>query len=317
MLNKTYVPIEKEHLKEGCMPDFDLFEADDTKTHMSIHLQSGTVIDKQRRENLENLERIYILKDALPKYETYVKEHLKKLHNGALTPIQEKALEIYTNATKVVDEMFSNPETLENVKSVEVVVDNLVDTILHEEFAIESLLELIAHDYYTHTHSINVSIYALSLGAFLKMSKEELQELGEAALMHDLGKSKIENEIINKAGKLSDNEFEIMKKHPLYGYQIAKNLGVKNEKILSGIRHHHEKLDGKGYPDGVGGDKISYFARIIAVCDIFDALSTRRSYKEPMSTFDTLFLMKKNMPHHLDVKILNEFIKMFRHHDKE
>jgi HD-GYP domain-containing protein (c-di-GMP phosphodiesterase class II) len=309
----AYISIDKEHLDIGSKPDFDIFEADNTKTHMNIHLQSGSVVDSQTRENLANIERLYVMRDDLPKYETYVKEHIKKAHDGVISDVQSRAIEIYTNATKVVDEMFSNPDTLENVKSVESVVDNLVDTILHDEFAIESLLELIAHDYYTHTHSINVSIYALSLGTFLKMDKQELTELGESAIMHDLGKSKIDSSIINKPGKLTDDEFEEIKKHPLYGYQIAKNLGVRNENILSGIRHHHEKLDGRGYPDGISEEKISRFARIIAVCDIFDALSTRRSYKEPLNTFDTLMLMKKNMPHHLDMNILNEFIKMFKH----
>jgi HD-GYP domain-containing protein (c-di-GMP phosphodiesterase class II) len=131
-----------------------------------------------------------------------------------------------------------------------------------------------------------------------------------AAVLHDLGKSKIDYEIINKNGKLSDEEFAHMKCHPAFGHEIALKLGIDDERILSGIRHHHEKIQGGGYPDNLKGEQISYFARIIGVCDVFDALSTKRSYKDPMSSFESLLLMKQQMSEHLDMDIVNAFIKM-------
>ena len=88
------------------------------------------------------------------------------------------------------------------------------------------------------------------------------------------------------------------------------NLGITDERILSGIRHHHEKLTGDGYPDKLKGDEISYFARIIGVCDVFDALTTKRSYKDPMSTFESIKLMKEAMKGHLDFDIVNSLIRM-------
>ena len=173
-------------------------------------------------------------------------------------------------------------------------------------------MTIASHDYYTHTHSINVTIYALSLGSFLGIKGHALAELGEAALLHDLGKSKVDIEIINKNGKLTDKEFEEMKKHPLLGYTLGLKLGIKSRDVLEGIRHHHEKMDGSGYPLRMRGEKIPYFARIIGICDIFDALTSRRSYKEPMTSFDALLLMKTTMKEHIDPKLLNSMIKMFR-----
>ncbi len=171
-------------------------------------------------------------------------------------------------------------------------------------------MHVTAHDYYTHTHSINVSIYTLSLGSFLGITGKELEVLGMSAVLHDLGKSKIDYEIINKNGKLTDEEFTQMKHHPAYGHEIALSLGIEDERILSGIRHHHEKIEGGGYPDNLKGSQISQFARIIGVCDVFDALSTKRSYKDPMSSFESLRLMKQQMVGHLDMRMVDAFIKM-------
>jgi putative nucleotidyltransferase with HDIG domain len=173
-------------------------------------------------------------------------------------------------------------------------------------------MKIATHDYYTHTHSINVAIYALSLGSFLGFNEVELEELGEAALLHDLGKSKIASEIINKKGKLTIQEFEIIKKHPNYGVSLGLKLGIKNKKILEGIKYHHEKMDGSGYPSGLYRDEIPLYAKIIGICDIFDALTSQRSYKRAMTSFEALKLMKVDMNKHLDIKLLNQMILMFK-----
>lgn len=225
---------------------------------------------------------------------------------------EERSAAIYSNATRILDDLFSNPETLGNYESSKGVVDDLVDNILDDSFTLKSLLSIAEHDYYTHTHSINVCIYAVSLGSFLGMDKERLSELGEAALLHDLGKSKIPSEIINKNGKLSDKEFKRMMAHPSLGYAIGVKLGITNKRVLLGIKHHHEKFDGTGYPDGFMGNGIPIFARIIGLCDIFDALTSKRSYKEAMSTFEALKLMKLQMNSHIDLRLLESMVKMFR-----
>lgn len=171
-------------------------------------------------------------------------------------------------------------------------------------------MRITAHDYYTHTHSINVSVYTLSLGSYLGIEGNDLEVLGMAAILHDLGKSKVDYEIINKNGKLTDEEFAQMKHHPAFGHEIALKLNITDERVLTGIRHHHEKIEGGGYPDNLRGDQISQFARIIGVCDVFDALSTKRSYKDPMSSFESLLLMKQQMVGHLDMGMVDAFIRM-------
>ena len=218
---------------------------------------------------------------------------------------------VYDAATKSMLNLFDNPESLAHAQTSKVIVGSVMHLLTHDNATVESMMQIVANDYYTHTHSLNVSIYSLCFGQFLKFSDKDLSRLGESAMLHDLGKSKVDWAIINKNGKLTDEEFDSMKKHPASGDVLAKNLGVSDKDILSGIRHHHEKMDGKGYPDKLVKKDISLFARIIGICDVFDALTTKRSYKEPMHTFNAISIMRKEMATHLDQQLLISFIKMF------
>jgi len=312
-----YKSIDKRVLTEGEKLDFQLYIPNETKSAMGLFLQSDTLIDGDNKVRLREIEKLYINEDESVRYEAYVQKHIQTIALSEDISLDDKAIIVYEKASSVIDEMFRNPESLETAKNVKPVVDSFVHIILHDAKAVESLLKITAHDFYTHTHSINVSIYTLSLGSFLGIEGDDLKTLGMAAVLHDIGKSKVDYEIINKNGKLSEVEFEKMKKHPAEGHSIALKLGINDKRILSGIRHHHEKMDGGGYPDGIKEDKISQFARIIGVCDVFDALSTKRSYKDPMSSFESLRLMKQQMQGHLDMKMVDSFIKMLRKQESE
>jgi HD-GYP domain-containing protein (c-di-GMP phosphodiesterase class II) len=307
---KRYKSIDKRVITEGEKIDFTIYLRNETKTEMTLFLQSDTVVDSNNRSRLREVERLYIEDEDSLRYEAYVQKHIQSIARAEDIPMDSKALIIYERATSVINEMFHNPESLETIQNTKPLVNTIVEVILRDSGAIESLLKITAHDYYTHTHSLNVSIYALSLGNFLGINEKELEQLGMSAILHDIGKSQVDYDIINKNGTLSEQEFETMKGHPCLGYEIVQKLGINDPKILSGIRHHHEKINGKGYPDQIQGDEISLFARIIAVCDVFDALTTKRSYKSPMSTFEAIKLMKETMREHLDMKIVDSFIRM-------
>lgn len=317
MGQKRYKRIDKRLITEGSKIDFSLFQPNETKTAMSLFLQSDTAVDGNAKVRLREIEMLYVSEEEEKRYKAYVDSHLQVIARRSDIPVEEKGRMVYERASEAIDALFDSPESLENVKTAQPVVNSFIDMILRDHSAVESLMRITAHDYYTHTHSINVSIYTLSLGAFLGLGEEELQALGMAAILHDLGKSKIDYAIINKNGKLSDEEFAQMKNHAAFGHEIALNLGIMDERILSGIRHHHEKVEGGGYPDGILGEEISTFARIIGVCDVFDALSTKRSYKEPMSSFEALKLMKETMRGHLDMELVNAFIRMLHKREEE
>ncbi|AFV96353.1 MULTISPECIES: HD-GYP domain-containing protein [unclassified Sulfuricurvum] len=310
MNKKRYKAIDKRLITEGSQLDFNLFLTNEAKTAMSLFLQSDTAVDGNAKVKLREIESVYVSEEDEARYKAYVERHLQSIAKNSDIPTEQKARLVYEKASESMDLMFKNPESLENVKNAQPIVNNFIDIILRDRCAVESLMKITAHDYYTHTHSINVSIYTLSLGSFLGIDGKDLEVLGMAAILHDLGKSKIDYEIINKNGKLTDEEFAQMKHHPAFGHELALKLNLIDERILTAIRHHHEKIEGGGYPDNLKGDKISQFARIIGVCDVFDALSTKRSYKDPMSSFESLSLMKQQMVGHLDMNMVDAFIRM-------
>lgn len=163
-------------------------------------------------------------------------------------------------------------------------------------------------DEYTFKHSVDVATMAMIIAKKLGMSKKEIYDVGIAGLLHDIGKSKISNEILNKPGRLTEEEFAVMKTHATQGYQILKNKrGIKNE-IKLAVLQHHEKINGAGYPCGVLADKICPYAKIIAVADIYDALVTERPYKNGFSQRDAVEMIM-TMTEELDIDSLRGFMR--------
>jgi HD-GYP domain-containing protein (c-di-GMP phosphodiesterase class II) len=309
----AYVEIEKWFIDVGDILDFDLFLLEGNYSEKTIFLPKNSPVDVNTKSEMDKHHSLFVRQSDIPIYELFVDKVVQSAARNEKMPTTKKAAVIYRQASVILDEMFENPEELENVPKSKTVVDTFISTILKDKHAIESLMKITAYDYYTHTHSINVCIYSLSLGSYLELNSAMLEELGMSALMHDLGKCRVDSKITNKNGKLTESEFEAMKHHPLYGYTIAIKIGVHDRLVLDGIRHHHEKLDGTGYPDGLSGKNITLFARIIGVCDVFDALSTKRPYKDRLSSYDTLMLMKKTMQNHLDMELIDAFIRMQKH----
>jgi HD-GYP domain-containing protein (c-di-GMP phosphodiesterase class II) len=293
-----------------------LFYPNETKTKMILLIETGSNVTSDMKVTLRGIDKLYVKDSDHPAYQLYLDSHIQHIAARSDISTEEKAAIVYEKATEVMNNMFHNPEALGNVQEIQPLVGGFIDIVLHDQNAVESLMQITAHDYYTHTHSINVSIYTISLGSFMGISGDELKTLGTAAVLHDIGKSKVDYNIINKNGRLDDMEFTEMKRHPGEGHAIALKLGITDERILTGIRHHHERLEGGGYPDNLKGDQVSKFARIIGVCDVFDALSTKRSYKDPMRSFEALVLMKKEFSTHLDMSMVNAFIKMLHKQGK-
>jgi HD-GYP domain-containing protein (c-di-GMP phosphodiesterase class II) len=311
MKTSQYHLINKNFIAAGMKFPFKIYLLNDDKQTVSAFLfRNETVTEGDIRQMQRTM--LYVKEEERQLYDDFVLSHMKKIDEKGLFAFQTKSKVILDKAEHIMNDMFHNPEALGHIEEVKGIVDDLVVTILDKQFTINALLELAAHDYYTHTHSINVSIYALSLGKHLKLNDHDLHILGEAALMHDLGKSKIREDIINKNGRLTHAEFEYMQHHSAWSYEIAIKMGVTDEKILDAIRHHHEKLNGSGYPDHLKGRQITLFSRILCICDIFDALTTKRSYKDPVSTFKTLAMMKKEMTNEIDERLLNSFILMMQ-----
>lgn len=161
----------------------------------------------------------------------------------------------------------------------------------------------------TAEHTNRVIAHALGIARELDLPPARLRVISLGALFHDVGKIAIPDEVLNKPGSLTESERQMVEHHSLAGYQLASRLNVLWEAALA-IRHHHEWVDGSGYPDGLRGDQIPIEARIIAVCDMFDALTTARPYREAMSPDDALVMMRAEAGTHLDRDCFDAFERM-------
>lgn len=160
------------------------------------------------------------------------------------------------------------------------VANELMKTIVDNDAVAVDISMLKVSDEYTFKHSVDVATMSMIVGKKHGLSDHEIHELGISGLLHDVGKSKIPNEVLNKAAKLTDEEFALMKQHTLFGFDILKKRNEFSEGIMLGVLQHHEKINGKGYPVGSPADKIHPYAKIISVADIYDALVTERPYKK-------------------------------------
>lgn len=164
-------------------------------------------------------------------------------------------------------------------------------------------------DHYTSGHCRRVANMAVEVGRRLGLGNQELVHLRWAGIVHDVGKIGIPEEILNKPGKLSGEEYEIMKRHPDLGAKILAGTRY-SEHIISGVRHHHERMDGMGYPDGIKGEQISLQARIIAVCDVWDAVTSKRSYRSYFPFDEALAIMKAGRGTQFDPGVLDVFLDL-------
>ena len=222
-----------------------------------------------------------------------------------------KAKQVRDKTRSYIDQALEDVRlgTSVDTKQAKTVVSTLVDNIVTSQDASIWLTHLKKRDEYTAIHSVNVCILSISFGRSLGLSKDELNVLGLGALLHDLGKMKVPLEVLNKPGKLTDAEFEIMRSHPGLGYELLKDDKNIPPESLDVVLAHHERLNGKGYPHGREDAMIPYLTRIVSIVDVYDAVTSDRVYHDGMSPHDALKNMYKWAPGNFDQDLIEAFIK--------
>ena len=171
------------------------------------------------------------------------------------------------------------------------------------------VLTMEERDPYTAGHSRRVRDYALDLARALGIDRKQRRLLSLAAHLHDIGKVAVPDAILHKPGRLTEEEFSIVRDHPVVSERILAPV-VRNRSVLAGIRGHHERMDGSGYPDHLRGDQIPLFAKLIAIPDCFDALTTSRAYRDAMTTHEALSILREGAGQHFDPEFIRTFVEI-------
>lgn len=204
--------------------------------------------------------------------------------------------------------LYQDTESEDFSDTTKSITDDLMKAISDNDAIAVDISALKISDEYTFKHSVDVATMAMIVSRQYGLSDKEVYEIGVSGLLHDIGKSKIPNELLNKAGKLTDEEFEFMKQHSLLGYGILKDKDDLSDAIKLGVLQHHEKINGKGYPMGVMADKIHLYAKIISVADIYDALVTERPYKKAFTPRNAVEMIM-SMTEELDITVMRSFLE--------
>ncbi|PCM44196.1 HD-GYP domain-containing protein [Marinobacter sp. ANT_B65] len=197
-----------------------------------------------------------------------------------------------------------------DINNARAVVNSCVESVLRNENALMLLTKIKNQDEYTAEHCINVSILAAAFGKSLGMIKGEIQNLALCGLLHDVGKTKIPNEILNKPGRLTDDEFDIMRNHAVHGRTILISTGAPLKTAIDVAFSHHERIDGMGYPRRLPAEKIPYFAKIISLVDTYDAITSKRAYQKASASMQALEIIHKNRGTQFDTELADAFIRM-------
>lgn len=203
--------------------------------------------------------------------------------------------------------MFSNPRSEGFMDTANSISGELMKAITENDAIAVDIDMLKVSDEYTFKHSVDVASISMIIAKQSGMSEKDVYQIGVAGLLHDLGKSEIPNEILNKPARLTEEEFALMKKHPVLGYNLLKEKPDITSEVLLGVLQHHEKTDGSGYPLGLNFERICPYARIIAVADIYDALVTERPYKKGFSPRDAVEMIMA-MTAELDLNVIKVFL---------
>jgi putative nucleotidyltransferase with HDIG domain len=307
---QKYLPIHLDSLRIDSVLDFDLF----LKVNNELVLYRAANLpftDRTRQKLLDNrVDRLYVPYENREKYQRYIEAHLDKILTDKTIHEEKKAAILYDTSTNLVKDVLSNPTYGDNIHRSQALVANAVDYILKGRDAFLNLMKITSFDYYTYTHSVNVCTFSIALAQQMGIKDEQfMHELGVGALLHDIGKSRISDRILNKRTTLTPIEFEIMKKHPKWGVEILAETNVVAESVYYPVLQHHERGDRRGYPDGLSLDEMHVYSKVVAIADSFDAMTTQRVYQKAMETFPALRIMF-GLRGAYDEQLLRNFVEL-------
>lgn len=267
------------------------------------YLRAGDQITKEKLAQLSAKDsgQHFLVRDSdRLNYKSYVQDRM----NSSELDVGTKAMVLKDSSMTLVEELFENPDVNQALDGARPVIQDFVKFMRAEPEAMSHLISLSSHDFYTYNHSLDVSVYSLGLAEAIGFHGVDLEEMGLAALFHDIGKRQVSLDILCKKGPLDPAEWTQMQKHPQFGLMILNQNEKASDAVKAACFEHHESFAGNGYPQKISGQEIHPFARIVALTDTYDAMTTQRSYNKPMTPVDALTMIKEKLSARYDPEML-------------
>ncbi len=310
-MGRKYLPIGL--VKPGMIIDQDIIDRAGR-----VLLTRNNRLDESRISFLENIgfPGVYVWQDDLAEakkeaIKIRITEEVRKKYEELRVedPKKVKLTEsVKERVAEGIQYLYSDTSSANFTDATKNITSELMRAIEDNAAIAVDIGALKVSDEYTFKHSVDVATISMIVAQRYGFMPNQVYEIGIAGLLHDIGKSQIPNEILNKAGKLTDEEFALIKQHSELGYKLIENKKDLSDNIKFGVLQHHEKKNGKGYPYGMTEDRINVFAKIISVVDIFDALVTERPYKKAFSPRDAVEMIM-SMTEELDMKAMKSFME--------
>lgn len=270
-----------------------------------IECDQGDIAETETANTEEDSSKNNILADTDDS-----KNNKKSTVGVSLKKEFSRSCDIYDEATEKVKDIFLQAESGKNLtpEALTILAGEITESVQRNEYAITILTRIRHRSKYHWEHSINCAVLICGFGLYLGFNKDTVTQMTLGALLHDIGIAKVSKVILEKPGKLSNNEMSVVRKHVTWGYNMCKRDGLNNPIIIDMTVNHHERLDGSGYPRGITKDKITKLARITAIIDIYDAMTGDRPYKKSDLPIEALrYLMSKK--EQFDQELVQSFIK--------
>lgn len=295
-------PVSVTNIKEGASLGKSIYSSDGR-----LLLSKGIQLDKNLINTLKKHQILYI----------YVEDEISEGIEVQSIIDDKVRIEAVSTVKKLFDMAMYRSRGKEKIEwiplqahfEVQSIIENILNNLKENENILYSMTELMGTDMHTYKHSVNVAILAILTARSLGIKEKEIKDIAMGAMLHDIGKSRIEPEILNKKDKLTENEIDIMKKHSEYGYDIVRNDLALSYITKQIIYSHHEFLDGSGYPRGLKGEEISMYSMIVTICDMFDTMTADKEQKKRIPIYTALEMLAAQTVYKLDYNIYNKFIE--------
>ena len=307
IISGDLVSVKLDIFKSGMKIDYSIYREKNREFYL---LCKDVVLTDELIERFKDLtyphHDVYI---PGAQYDNILREKNKQKNKLKRTVFKKSYEQTKQNTSKMLDRISKeNSVPIEVAEELSKTMHKQIET-MEISHIIQSINSVRQVDEQLHTHSVNVALLNGIIGKWLKLDKHDLAALVMIGLLHDIGKLKIPQDILNKPSKLNKAEFELMMKHPIYSSELLENSGFTDERILQGVIQHHERVNGMGYPYGLNIGSIIDFARITAISDVYETMITKKDYKGGRSPFEVLSWFAEGCYSELDFNYVMAFLE--------